>query len=80
MTQFYAKLRDIRKNGKFKDIQLEKMVPPSLMGEWNEANKAAYDLRKKKKLLTRTIIQNNSVVLLTKAKDDQRWTKINPKA
>ena len=36
--------------------------------------------KEKKKLLTRTIIQNNSVVLLTKAKDDPKWTKVNPKA
>ena len=74
--QFIERLGEVKKKQDFKDIQLEKMVPPCLIEKWNSANKQAYKLRKEKKLKTKTDIRNDEVVLLVKNKGDPNFTQV----
>lgn len=77
VSKFLGKLKVLKENEKFKDIQCEKYVPPSLKPDWDKANLAAYNLRKKKKMITKTVIEENSVVLYAKMKANDQFTKLN---
>ena len=76
LYQFIGKLGEIKKHRKFQNIQLEKMVPSRLMEIWNRANLKAFELRKEKKMKTKTEIRYEEVLLFAK-KGDQSWTQID---
>ena len=76
LYQFIGKLGEIKKHRKFQNIQLEKMVPSRLMEIWNRANLKAFELRKEKKMKTKTEIRYDEVLLFAK-KGDQSWTQID---
>ena len=74
---FIEKLKEIKKVGKFKNLQFEKCVPPCLMNQWNDANLEAYRLRKDKSMLTKTIIRNNQIQLFAKTNKQDSFVKLN---
>lgn len=74
--QFHTKLAAVREMEPFKDIQLERMCPPSLIPEWNLANKEAFRMRKEKKMNTKTDIRENKVILLVKNKGDPNFIQV----
>ena len=74
--QFHTKLAEIREIELYKDIQLERMCPPSLISDWNLANKEAFRMRKEKKMSTKTDIRDNKVILLVKNKGDPNFIQV----
>ena len=74
--QFHTKLAAVREIEHFKDIQLERMCPPSLISDWNVANKEAFRLRKEKKMSTKTDIRDNKVILLVKNRGDPNFIQV----
>ena len=77
IVSFTEKINDIKKAGKFKNLQFEKFVPPCLIENWNKANLKAYNLRKQKSMITRTFIKNGEVELLAKSKKEDSFVKFD---
>ena len=73
---FTQKLRVIKKDKKFLNLILENSCPPSLMAEYNSAQKEAFQLRSDKKLVTRCVITKSGVKLLAKKIEDSKFTQV----
>ena len=76
LKKFTSKLSEVRQNEKYKAIIMENECPPSLLTEFNAANKEAYRLRKSKGFSTRTIISKQGIKLKVKAKNDKFFVEV----
>ena len=69
---FKRKLPELRKSKEFANIQMDPMIPPCLMDDFNLAKDVGYHCRKNNNLSARVDIVKNEIVLLTKKKDDPK--------
>ena len=58
---------------------MDRFCPPSLLQEWLGANEEAYKLRKDKKMITRTAITKQGVLLYCKKKVEDEFILVKPK-
>ena len=76
LRTFTQKLKVIKKEKKFLKLVFENSCPPSLMDEYNLANKEAFKIRKEKKLITRCLITKNGIKLMVKSHDETNFTNV----
>ena len=76
LKKFTSKLLEVRKNKKFKSIIMENDCPPSLLKDYNAANKEAYRLRTSKGFSTKTVITKQGIKLKVKAKNDKFFVEV----
>ena len=77
LRKFIKNLIDIKKEKKFENLMVEHSCPPSLLTEYNQANKEAFKLRRDKKMVTRCNITKKGVILLVRTPDEKKFTKVN---
>ena len=67
LRKFMQKSKEIRAQEKFKNLVLDNVCPGFLLKDYLLANKKGYSLRKDKKLITRTWITKDGVILKAKS-------------
>ena len=78
VNTFFKRIQEIKKNDKFKDIAIDKMIPPSLLKDFLRASEIAYNLRKNEQLMTKVEIQRCEIILLSKTKGPGQHFCITP--
>ena len=76
VNKFFSKITEIRKVEAFKNVQFERVCPPSLLADWKSANAEGFKQRKEKNMQTRTEIRNGQVALLIRKTRDERFIQI----
>ena len=76
LRKFMHKLKEIRAQEKFQNLVLDNVCLGFLLKDYLLANKKGYSLRKEKKLITRTCITKEGVILKTKKPGNGPWEKV----
>ena len=76
LRKFMQKLKEIRAQEKFQNLVLDNVCPGFLLKDYLLANKKGYSLRKDKKLITRTWITKDGVILKAKKPGNGPWEKV----
>ena len=76
LRKFMQKLKEIRAQEKFTNLVIDNVCPGFLLKDYLLANKKGFILRKEKKLITRTWITKDGVVLKSKKPGNGPWEKV----
>ena len=68
-NHFLKRMKDIRENKDYANFQVDKMIPKSLMPQYEIASANAYKMRKTDNMITRVEIEKLKVVLKAKKKE-----------
>ena len=71
---FKRKLPILRETPRYETIQVDRVIPPCLLDDYNIGKDVAYAYRKKEQHKTRFDIQKGELVLLTKANGEKDFT------
>ena len=76
LKKFISKLKEIRAMEKYKLLHLQNFCPPHLLSDFRRANEKGYQLRTTEKMITRTFINDNGVVLKVKSQASEPFKKV----
>ena len=76
LRKFMQKLKEIRAQEKFTNLVIDNVCPGFLLKDYLLANKKGFNLRKEKKLITRTLITKGGVILKSKKPGNGPWEKV----
>ena len=68
-NHFLKRMKDIRENKDYANFQVDKMIPKSLMPQYEIASANAYKMRKTDNMITRVEIEKLKIVLKAKKKE-----------
>ena len=76
LRKFMQKLKEIRAQEKFTNLVIDNVCPGFLLKDYLLANKKGFNLRKEKKLITRTWITKGGIILKSKKPGNGPWEKV----
>ena len=77
LRSFTKKLSELKKDKKYEKTIMEFSCPPSLMSEYQSAQKESFRLRTERNMVTSCRITKNSIKLFVRSREETKFTEVS---